>query len=168
MDTPRATLHLAAILDNLPQALAFAENGAEAAGVTPKKRTGLTLAVEEAFVNICTHAYKEGSGQVELICFSGPQPFPRSFVLEISDSGPEFDLLSMPEPDTSLGIDERAIGGLGVHFIRHFTDHADWRRENGKNTLRLILNLDTDGTHQRKREPGAALPGDNSISQRPK
>ena len=150
MDTPRATLHLPAILDNLPQALAFAEKGAEAAGVTQKKRTGLTLAVEEAFVNICTHAYHDATGQVELACFSGSHPFPRSFVLEIFDSGPEFDLLSIPEPDTSLGIEERAIGGLGVHFIRHFTDHADWRRENGKNILRLILNLDAGGSQPEK------------------
>ena len=146
MDTVRSTLNLPASLNNLPAAMDFAENRAEAAGVIPKKLTGLTLAVEEAFVNICTHAYKEGTGQVELSCFSGSDPFPRSFVLEIADSGPEFDLLSIPEPDTSLGIEERAIGGLGVHFIRHFTDHADWRRENGKNILRLILNLDAGGS----------------------
>jgi len=144
MDTIRSTLNLPATLDNLPAAMDFAENGAESAGVLPKKLVGLALAVEEAFVNICTHAYKDGAGQVELVCFRGSDPLPRSFVLEIVDSGPEFDLLSIPEPDTSLGIEDRAIGGLGVHFIRHFTDHADWRRENGKNILRLILNLDPD------------------------
>ena len=142
MDTPRSTLYLPAVLDNLPHALALAEKGAEAAGVLPTKLIGFALAVEEAFVNICTHAYHSASGQVELVCFSASAPFPRSFVLEIADSGPEFDLLSIPEPDTTLGIEEREIGGLGVHFIRHFTDHADWRRENGKNILRLILNLD--------------------------
>ncbi len=146
MDTARSTLNLPATLDNLPHALGFAESRAEAAGVIPKKRIGLALAVEEAFVNICTHAYKDGAGPVELASFTGSEPFPRSFVLEIADSGPEFDLLSIPEPDTSLGIEEREIGGLGVHFIRHFTDHADWRRENGKNILRLILNLDAGGS----------------------
>ncbi|MBU1172283.1 MAG: ATP-binding protein [Proteobacteria bacterium] len=132
-------MDLPATLDHLPHALAFAEKEAEAAGVMQKKLTGLSLAVEEAFVNICTHAYKGGAGQVELACFTGFEPFPHSFVLEISDYGPEFDLLSIPEPDTSLGIEEREIGGLGVHFIRHFTDHTDWRRENGKNILRLIF-----------------------------
>ena len=147
MDTVRSTLCVPAVLDKLPHALALAEKEAEAAGVTAKELIGLALAVEEAFVNICTHAYQGDSGQVELACFCASAPFPRSFVVEIADSGPEFDLLSIPEPDTSLGIEEREIGGLGVHFIRHFTDHADWRRENGKNILRLILNLDT-GTSQ--------------------
>lgn len=150
MDTIRSTLNLPAILGNLPHALSFVENGAEAAGVIPKKLIGLALAVEEAFVNICTHAYKDSAGQVELASFIGSDPFPRSFVLEIADSGPEFDLLSIPEPDTSLGIEEREIGGLGVHFIRHFTDHADWRRENGKNILRLILNLDAGGSQSKE------------------
>jgi len=145
MDTIRSTLTLPAILENLPHALAFAENGAEAVRVMPKKLTGLALAVEEAFVNICNYAYKGCAGQVELASFTGSEPFPRSVVLEIADTGPEFDLFAIPEPDTSLGVEERAIGGLGVHFIRHFTDHADWRRENGKNILRLILNLDAGG-----------------------
>ena len=150
MDTVRSTLNLPASLDKLPHALDFAEKGAEAAGVIPKKSIGLALAVEEAFVNICTHAYKGGSGQVELTCFAGSEPFPRSFILEIADSGPEFDLLSIPEPDTLLGIEDREIGGLGIHFIRQFTDHADWRRENGKNILRLILNLDAGGSQSKE------------------
>lgn len=149
MDTPRSTLYLPAVLDNLPNALAFVEKEAEAAGVIPKKLTGLALAVEEAFVNICTHAYQGGSGPLEMVCFCEFEPFPRSFVLEIADSGPEFDLLSISEPDTSLGLKEREIGGLGVHLIRHFTDHADWRRENGKNILRLILNLDAGGSQSK-------------------
>jgi serine/threonine-protein kinase RsbW len=149
VNTIRSTLNLTATLDNLPRALAFAESKAEATGVMTGKLTGLCLAVEEAFVNICRHAYKGSSGQVELACFSGSVSFPHSFVLEIADSGPEFDLFSIPEPDTSLSIEERDIGGLGVHFIRHFTDHSDWRRENGKNILRLVFDLDIGGSHSK-------------------
>jgi anti-sigma regulatory factor (Ser/Thr protein kinase) len=105
MNTIRSTLTLPASVDNLPHALAFAEINAEAAGVMTGKLTGLCLAVEEAFVNIFHHAYKGGSGQVDLTCYSGSESFPHSFVLEIADSGPEFDLFSIPEPDTSLSID---------------------------------------------------------------
>ncbi len=147
MHTPPARINLAASADNLHRAVAFAGSCAAAAGVPPGKRTGICLAVEEAFINICHHAYKGGCGQVELAAYTGQASFPHSLVLEIADCGPEFDLFAIPAPDTSLSIEEREIGGLGVHFIRHFSDQADWRRENGKNILRLIFDLDPGGSH---------------------
>ena len=85
-------------------------------------------------------------GEVELVCFSGSD----NFVLEIIDPGPEFNMLSVPMPDISVELEKREIGGLGVHFIRHFTDQADWRRQNNKNILRLTMYLGETGTHKKE------------------
>ncbi len=143
MTRDTSTTRFPALLDSLPAVIAFVEDNAAAAGVAPAKRNGLCLAAEEAFVNICTHSFKDGKGEVELDCFSTSN----TFVLEIMDSGPEFNMLSVPEPDTSVELEQREIGGLGVHLIRNFTDHAQWRRLNNKNVLQLTVNLDDGPSH---------------------
>jgi serine/threonine-protein kinase RsbW len=143
MYSPPSTIKLPASLDRLQDVIAFVETSAEKAGVMPEKLSGFCLAVEEAFVNICSYAFKDGRGEVELVCFHDAD----AFVLEIMDAGEEFNQLSVPEPNLSVPLEQRQIGGLGVHFIRNFTDHADWHRENDRNILRLTVNLREGGTH---------------------
>ena len=59
----------------------------------------------------------------------------------MADDGPGFDPLSAPEPDTSLGIEERPIGGLGIALVRRLMDHVEYERRDGKNRLRLRRRL---------------------------
>ena len=127
-----------ASVENLYLVTEFVEACADRCGLETKKKFGLLVAVEEAFVNICTYAYSGGEGEVELVCAGDSD----TFVLEIADKGSPFDVLSLPAPDTVLDIMEREIGGLGVYFIRKLTDDASYRRENGRNILRLVLNCD--------------------------
>lgn len=126
-------LQVEARLDMLETVLRFTEEGAEAAGLDPGKCTKLALVLEEAFVNICSYAYPGGSGFAE-VAFGTETDL---FVVALSDAGAAFNVLSLPEPDTSLGIEERDIGGLGIHFIRKFTDTVHYHREEGKNVLRM-------------------------------
>lgn len=128
-----STRKYAAVLDNLASATEFVEECADDSGLPQKKIYALTLTLEEAFVNICSYAYPDGEGDAEITCGEDGDVF----VLEIADSGSPFDVLSLPDPDTSLGIMERKIGGLGVHFIRTLSDKVSYRRENGRNVLRM-------------------------------
>lgn len=122
-----------AVLDNLAPATEFVEECAERCGLPQKKIYALALTLEEAFVNICSYAYPDGAGDAEISCGVDGD----FFVLEIADSGSPFDVLSLPDPDTTLGIMEREIGGLGVHFIRTLSDSVSYRRENEQNILRM-------------------------------
>lgn len=47
-----------------------------------------------------------------------------------------YNPLLAPEPDLTADIDERAIGGLGIHFVRKLADEVRYERtnENGKDT----------------------------------
>ncbi len=130
-----ATLRVDASLDNLDRLIAFCEEEAAAAGMSPGMIGRLALAVEEAFVNICSYAYPQGGGFAELRSTATAD----GLEIEMADAGAPFDLLSLPDPDTSLSIDQRQAGGLGVHFIRHFSDRADYRREGGQNLLRMLF-----------------------------
>ena len=129
------TKHIAAKVGNLIVANNFVEDCADRFAVTAKMKFRLELALEEAFINICSHAYPDGEGDVE-ICFTGDSD---TFVLEIADSGKPFDVLSLPDPDITLDIMDRQIGGLGIHFIRTMSDSVSYRRENNRNILRMVF-----------------------------
>jgi anti-sigma regulatory factor (Ser/Thr protein kinase) len=122
-------------LANLDQAITFLEKSAGASGVLPERIAGLSVALEEAFVNICNYAYPEGSGDINLTCSMVDD----DFVLEIIDQGIPFDLLSLAEPDITADIDDRAIGGLGIYLLKKFSDDVTYRREAGCNKLRLLV-----------------------------
>lgn len=124
-----------AAVANLADANAFVERCADACQLDETMKFKALLALEEAFVNICSYAYPEKNGEVEIACGNDGI----AFVLEIADSGSPFDVLSLPVPDITLDIMDRPIGGLGIHFIRTLTSSVSYRRENNRNILRMVF-----------------------------
>ncbi len=61
--------------------------------------------------------------------------------VRISDTGLPFDPSDAPEPDLESGVEERPIGGLGVHFVREMMDGFDYRRHEGRNEVTLTKRL---------------------------
>jgi anti-sigma regulatory factor (Ser/Thr protein kinase) len=141
------TIQCTAALENLAPLTEFVEGCAENFGLDTKKKFGLLVAVEEAFVNICSYAYPDGAvtGK-DVTVFCGADG--NAFVMEISDRGTPFDVLSLPDPDTTLTIMDREVGGLGVYFIRRLTDDVSYRREDGQNILRMVLRQTEDDAPQ--------------------
>jgi len=130
-----ATLLQPAAVENLEAVIGFIEECADRCCLDTKKKFGLLVAVEEAFVNVCHYAYPNGSGDIELSCDCKGD----TFTVEIADRGMPFDVLSLPDPDTTADIMDREIGGLGVYFIRKMTDEVSYRREDGRNILRMVM-----------------------------
>jgi anti-sigma regulatory factor (Ser/Thr protein kinase) len=62
--------------------------------------------------------------------------------MEISDPGRAFDpLREAPAPDLDSPLEQRRIGGLGVHFVRAMMDDVTYRREGDRNVLTLSKSL---------------------------
>lgn len=57
--------------------------------------------------------------------------------IEVADDGPPFDPLQIPPPDTSLALEDRDIGGLGVHLVKTLMDSVAYERSGGRNRLRF-------------------------------
>ncbi len=127
------TRRLEARVDNLAAATEYVGACADRAGLDERMRFAVLLSLEEAFVNVCRYAYPGGAGDVEITCESGAGVF----VLELADTGVEFDVLSYPTPDTSAPLDERPVGGLGIHFIRTLAEGVTHRRDGDRNILRM-------------------------------
>jgi sigma-B regulation protein RsbU (phosphoserine phosphatase) len=60
----------------------------------------------------------------------------------ISDRGVPFDPTAKAEADTTLSVEERPIGGLGIHLVRQIMDSVNYEYVGGMNilTLRKYLN----------------------------
>lgn len=125
---------------NLETIIAFVEERADRIGLENKRKFGLLIAIEEAFINVCNHAYGGAAGEFSIACGHDDH----DFTVEMTDKGTPFDLMSPPEADTTSTLMERQIGGLGIHFIRNLTDGVHYRREAGKNILRLLLHIATE------------------------
>lgn len=65
----------------------------------------------------------------------------RCLLAELSDDGVPFDPLQNAAPDLTADIDERPVGGLGLHFGCHFADDISYRHRHGSNDLRLTTRL---------------------------
>ncbi|MBQ6033357.1 MAG: ATP-binding protein, partial [Prevotella sp.] len=60
------------------------------------------------------------------------------------DEGTPFDPTTRKEVDTTLPVEERPIGGLGILLVRKLMDSINYERIDGKNVLTLRKNLIKD------------------------
>ncbi|MES2272966.1 MAG: ATP-binding protein [Chlamydiota bacterium] len=97
------------------------------------------LASEEALVNIIHHAYKKAPGKIEIDI----KVIENAKVeIAIKDSGPPFDPLGEPtEIDRHAPLEERKVGGLGIHLMRQYMDEVRYFRDGDINTLFLVKNF---------------------------
>ena len=63
------------------------------------------------------------------------------FVVEVKDDGKPFNPLNNPEVNTAIPLENRPVGGLGIHLMRRFMDELDYRRESGQNILTMRKRL---------------------------
>jgi anti-sigma regulatory factor (Ser/Thr protein kinase) len=60
----------------------------------------------------------------------------------ISDDGIPFDPLSAAMPNMELPLEEREIAGLGIHLVRNLVHSAQYRRQDGRNIVTFIQELE--------------------------
>lgn len=97
------------------------------------------LALAEHVTNVLKYAYADSTAheiRVRLSCDEGV------LHAEVQDDGRAFNPLEVPPVDTSVPLEQRSLGGLGIHLMRQFMDTLDYRREGGRNILRMTKRLE--------------------------
>ena len=94
----------------------------------------LDLALDEILNNIITHGYiQHNESDITIqIMRSDSQ-----IIIIIEDQGKKFNPLKIKAADTESKIENRPIGGLGIHLIKNFIDEIQYKYENNKNCLTL-------------------------------
>lgn len=134
--TEALIIKYSATLENLSEISSKVLSAAADRGLNKKQLNDLELSLEEAIVNICNYASEGRDGKLEVIVDTDKDG---RIVVQVIDNGIAFDPLSIPDPDLTVDIADRPIGGLGIFLIRNLMDDVKYRRENNKNILELII-----------------------------
>lgn len=124
-----------ATVENLEKVTDFIIESLEERNCKPKIIMQMELVIEELFVNVAHYAYKPNKG----ICTVQKEldEDPRAITITFIDSGMPYNPLEHEDPDTSLGVEEREIGGLGIFLVKKNVDEISYEHKDGQNVLRL-------------------------------
>jgi anti-sigma regulatory factor (Ser/Thr protein kinase) len=107
-----------------------------AAGLATKTAFALQLCLEEAVTNIVEHG--EGDARATEIVASVERD-QADVVLTVEDDGGPFDSTKVAAPQRRQTLEDSPVGGLGIHLMRQFASGVEYRREGGRNHLRLTF-----------------------------
>lgn len=159
-----------ASIDRLQQVLAQIGSFLEREGCPENERRLIEISAEELFTNIVTYAYapnfctgaadseaadrgkiggetvhtgKNGQVKVEYdVCTS--QKGGKRVSICFKDQGTPFNPFAREDPDLTLPIEDRPIGGLGIYMVKQFMDGAEYRYDRGWNILTISKDFGPD------------------------
>ena len=103
----------------------------------------LNIALEELLTNTISYGYAD-TGRHEIAVDIAREG--ETLVAEISDDARQYDPLQAPPPDLDSAIEDRRIGGLGVHLVKTMMDNVTYAYRDGRNhvTLRKKIAADSE------------------------
>jgi serine/threonine-protein kinase RsbW len=101
----------------------------------------LNLVLEEYISNLICYGYSDKADHKISVELSKEDT---RLTMLVTDDGNEFNILELPGNDEiEKPVEERKIGGLGIHFIKTLTDHLEYESDGKKNKLLMVKNLDS-------------------------
>jgi sigma-B regulation protein RsbU (phosphoserine phosphatase) len=110
-------------------------------GISTPIRRKMNMVFDEMLNNITTHAYHdEDEHDIEIKV----ELSENRLTVSIADDGIPFNPIGVEAPDTELSLEERKIGGLGIHLVRNLMDKVSYQRRIDKNIVTFVKHLNTD------------------------
>ena len=132
---PIFSVKITAELKNLTEIYHFVETTGATLDLETTAIYDLQLAVDEAVTNVIVHGYRGRRGNIELKIEQEKD----TIVVRLCDEAPPFDPTTVPPPNLTTPLEERALGGLGVYLIQQVMDEVSHRvTAKGGNELTLI------------------------------
>jgi serine/threonine-protein kinase RsbW len=104
-------------------------------GLVADDAARILILLEELLTNLVKYGYPEGAepGVAEIVlALNGNR-----LEIEFIDDGCAFNPLAGSLPNLDEPLEERPVGGLGLHLLRSLTDRVRYERRNNKNVIRL-------------------------------
>lgn len=125
-------------VEELPAFFERVEIWGEEHDVPPALVASFGLMLDELLTNVAMHAFQGLGGPVQVsIEFNAPA----NLRAVLRDEGPAHDPTAAAQVDVSASIEEREIGGLGVHFVRQLADQFVYRRDGKVNEVLVSRTL---------------------------
>ena len=101
-------------------------------------RRSLSVALDELLANELSHGM---AGRDAGLLTVEAELDQERLTVTLADDGPPFDPFGHAAPDTTLSVDDRPIGGLGIHLVRELMDEVSYERRDGQNVVVLVKHL---------------------------
>lgn len=131
-------LDITSDMANLARVADFVADAAQKAKLTQKQSDDVQMAVDEAVTNVMEHAYAgktDGPISIKLRVDT------ELFFVEIRDQGNAFNAKKVKKPNTKSSLAERAIGGLGIFFMKKLMDKVEFTHDQAGNITRMTKKL---------------------------
>lgn len=150
MTFPELDIRLHADVGEAAALVSILEDFAAATAISGDALFRIQLALDELIVNVINYGYPDrepGDVSVRLRhCGDHVE-------ITVSDDAVLFDPLKVPTPEIESGVEQRALGGLGVHLVRSIMDEVIYSVRDGRNHTWMCLALDQPGALTRSDDP---------------
>ncbi len=98
----------------------------------------LNLSAEELFTNMVKYS-REGTGDINIIL-----SFDKNKVMmKFKDHGvDEFDITKAREPDFDASLEDKRIGGLGIHLVKEMMDKVEYEYKDRTSIITVFKNVE--------------------------
>lgn len=123
-------------IKNLTEIIDFIDDLLDRNSATIAAKSQIDVAVDEIFSNIAFYAYPKGQiGKAKVSVIMNENNDEMTIIFE--DRGKPYNPLEKEDPDTSLSLEEKSIGGLGIFIVKKTMDSMEYENVNGHNVLTL-------------------------------
>ena len=126
-------------MDEISRANAEFNEFAESEGLEASVRRSTNLVLDELLNNVISYAFADDDDHkidVKIELSSD------RLSVTVADDGVPFNPFAGSPPDTALSVEEREIGGLGIHLVRNVMDEVSYNRRTDSNVVILVKYLD--------------------------
>lgn len=112
---------------------------ADAHAVPAAVRRSINIALDELLTNAMLYGLSDRGGRGEVRVDA--ELHADRLEVTLSDNGKPFDPFTRSAPDTTLSVEDRPIGGLGIHLVRRLVDDVRYERRSDRNVVVLTKRL---------------------------
>ena len=94
----------------------------------------INLVLDELLTNIIEYGYDDQAEHEIRVTMAVEDGV---LMIEVDDDAREFNPLEAPPPDLDLPLEERPVGGLGIHIMRTLMNEVEHQRRDGHNILTM-------------------------------
>lgn len=132
------TVHLKNEITEISRMMDIVEEFGSENNISPAVVNSLNLSLDELVTNTISYAFEDSEPHTIILTLTAEEG---SVSARIEDDGRAFNPLEVPEADITKPLEEKSIGGLGLHLVKNLMDSVAYRRIADKNVFIMNKNL---------------------------
>jgi len=135
----KTSLILPADIKKIKDVIDFLKKDMQEHNLSEKAQFNMVMASEEIFSNIAMYAYETKENALATVLTSAENGF---YYITFIDNGKKYNPLKAKEPDMSLEMKDRNVGGLGIFLAKKLSDTLTYSYKNKQNILVMGIAID--------------------------